>query len=87
MPHVNATLPVAGMVKSTPTGWFRGRSRRMLSDGKMSCRPQPSSEVLVMVRRTGRPAGAVTLPGWYPVPSTVTESVDGAELAAVGVLS
>jgi hypothetical protein len=72
MPQVNATLPDTGIVNSPVTAWFSGRSRRMSSEGNTICWPQPSSDVRLMVRRTGLPGGALIDGGWYPVPSTVS---------------
>jgi len=63
IPHVNATLPDAGIVMSTSMGWFSGRSFRMPRVGKTTCCPHPSSVVRVKTKRTGFPAGEWTLSG------------------------
>lgn len=64
MPQVNVTLPDTGIVNSTVTARFSGRSRRTLSEGNTICWPQPSSDVRVIVRRTGLPGGALIDDGW-----------------------
>ena len=45
MPHVNASVPVAGAVTVMSTGRFNGKSAGDSGDGNTTCCPQPSSDV------------------------------------------
>src|SRR5690606_1902661 len=57
MPHVNAMLPEAGIVRSTATGLLSGRSRRSSRAGETSWLAQPTSDVSVRAGGTGTPGG------------------------------